>query len=87
MQVAIMGFLGKNATRLMEELWNMLLDAQNNVEGIPTVLLESKKADIKKRMVPFHYEFIIQLFLLLFFILCLSFSFYIIYVIFYCWAN
>lgn len=53
MQIAVMGFLGKNAVRLTTELWDMLLDAQNNGEGIPTVLLESKKAELKKRMVHF----------------------------------
>jgi len=49
-QIAITGFLGnKNASRVIEELWDMLLDAQEH-EGIPQALLENKKAEIKKRL-------------------------------------
>jgi hypothetical protein len=49
-QISVTGFLGKNAARLMEELWGLLIDAQAS-GGIPRSLLEDKKAEIKKRIV------------------------------------
>jgi hypothetical protein len=48
-QIAITAWLGKNATRLIEELWDLLLDAQEN-GGIPKILMESKKAELQKRL-------------------------------------
>ena len=46
------GFLyGKNARIFMGELWDMLVSAQDNVSGIPAVLLEEKKAEIRQMKV------------------------------------
>lgn len=35
----------------MQELWDLLISAQDNVSGIPTKFLEQKKEEIKKRQV------------------------------------
>lgn len=49
MQINMTGFLGKtNARNFMQELWDLLLDAQDNPNGIPTKLIELKKAEMKK---------------------------------------
>ena len=46
------GFLyGKNARIFMGELWEMLTSAQDNTSGIPTILLEEKKAEIRQMKV------------------------------------
>lgn len=61
MQINLTGFLnGKNARLFMQELWDLLLSAQDSVTGIPTQFLEQKKEEIKKRMV---WGFIIAIFL------------------------
>lgn len=50
MQIALTGFLGKSAAKLMNELWILLLDAQDN-GGIPLALEQSKKDSIIRRKV------------------------------------
>lgn len=46
------GFLnGKNARTFMQDLWELLISAQESVTGIPQQFLDSKKEEIKKRMV------------------------------------
>lgn len=46
------GFLnGKNARQFMDELWALLLSAQDTESGIPVEFLDQKKEEIKKRMV------------------------------------
>lgn len=46
------GFLnGKNARLFMQDLWELLISAQQSVGGIPQQFLDQKKEDIKKRMV------------------------------------
>ena len=56
MQINLTGFLnGKNARLFMQELWDLLLSAQDSVTGIPTQFLEQKKEEIKKRMVSFRF--------------------------------
>ena len=46
------GFLrGKNARVFVQELWDLLASAQNNIGGIPTPFLEQKKEEIRKRKV------------------------------------
>ncbi len=51
-QINLTGFLnGKNARIFMGELWSMLDSAQSNDSGIPQVLLDQKKEEIKNRKV------------------------------------
>lgn len=52
MQINMTGFLnGRNARLFMQDLWELLLSAQQNATGIPQKFLDQKKEDIKKRMV------------------------------------
>lgn len=52
MQINLTGFLnGKNARVFMTDLWDLLLSAQESPTGIPEILMEMKKEEIKKRMV------------------------------------
>ncbi len=52
MQINLTGFLnGKNARLFMGELWTMLDSAQNNESGIPQVLLDEKKEELRSRRV------------------------------------
>lgn len=52
MQINLTGFLnGKNARSFMTELWNLLVSAQDNSNGIPEAFLQQKKDQIKKRLV------------------------------------
>ena len=52
MQINLTGFLNaKNARLFMEELWDLLLSAMENVGGIPAIFLEQKKEEIRKRQV------------------------------------
>ena len=46
------GFLnGKNARIFMQELWDLLVSAQDNIGGIPTKFLEQKKEEIRLKKV------------------------------------
>ena len=38
MQLLVTGFLSKKAPAFMEELWSLLVSAQENVAGIPQVM-------------------------------------------------
>lgn len=50
MQIQITGFLhGKNARVFMEELWALLLSAQESDTGIPAAFILQKKEEILKR--------------------------------------
>ena len=52
MQIMMTGFLGKTKARsFMGELWNLMIDAQENTHGIPTELIEQKKAELLKKSV------------------------------------
>lgn len=52
MQINMTGFLnGKNARTFMQDLWELLISAQQSVSGIPQQFLDQKKEEIKKRMV------------------------------------
>lgn len=52
MQINLTGFLnGKNAREFMKDLWPLLLSAQENIAGIPSVFLEQKKEEIRQRQV------------------------------------
>lgn len=46
------GFLHAKYARLfMQELWDLLVSAQQNIGGIPTVFLEQKKEELRLRKV------------------------------------
>jgi len=49
LQINITGFLAKDASQFVLELWKLLLSAQNNIGGIPPEFLEKKKEEIKAR--------------------------------------
>jgi len=52
MQMNLTGFLNaKNARTFIQDLWELLLSAQENIGGIPAVFLEQKKEEIKLRQV------------------------------------
>ena len=52
MQLNLTGFLhGKNARLFMQELWDLLISAQQNTSGIPTVFLEKKKEELRQKKV------------------------------------
>lgn len=46
LQLQVTGFLGKKSARFMEDLWLMLLSAQEDPDGIPAQLLEEKKKEL-----------------------------------------
>lgn len=50
MQINLTGFLnGRNARQFMDELWALLLSAQESDTGIPDELIAQKKEEILKR--------------------------------------
>lgn len=49
MQIQLTSFLEKKTPAFMEELWKMLISAQSNPTGIPTILLERKKEELRQR--------------------------------------
>jgi len=52
MQINMTGFLNaKNARTFVQDLWALLISAQDNIGGIPAVFVEQKKEEIKKRQV------------------------------------
>jgi hypothetical protein len=51
MQINLTGFLEKNAAGFVTELWKLLLSAQDGVGGIPTVFLQQKMDEIRKKKV------------------------------------
>lgn len=58
MQINLTGFLdGKNAREFMSELWSLLISAEDSTDGIPALILEQKKDELKKRMVIFFCLF------------------------------
>ena len=57
MQMNLTGFLyGKNARVFMQELWDLLSSAQDNVGGIPAGFLEEKKEEIRQMKVMLNSE-------------------------------
>lgn len=48
LQVAVTGFLGKDAAAFTLELWELLLSAQANPTGIPTAILDKKKQELER---------------------------------------
>lgn len=51
MQVMLTPFLDKDTQKFMDELWGLLIDAQNQESGIPSLFIEQKKQEIKARSV------------------------------------
>ncbi|KAF2750640.1 PWI domain-containing protein [Sporormia fimetaria CBS 119925] len=45
-QIQLEGFLNKECAAFCKDLWNKMLDAQNNETGVPKDLLEAKKMEI-----------------------------------------
>jgi hypothetical protein len=57
MQMMMTGFLGKTKTRIfMEDLWNILAEAQENEFGIPQELIELKKIELQKKKVNYNLK-------------------------------
>ena len=48
-QLELTGFLEKKTPAFVEELWTLLLDAQDQSSGIPSVVIERKKREILER--------------------------------------
>jgi len=64
MQMNITGFLNaKNARTFIQDLWELLLSAQENIGGIPAVFLEQKKEEIKMRQVNVYFFLSINVFM------------------------
>eukprot|EP00128_Syssomonas_multiformis_P008534 Colp12_sorted_trinity150504_noHs@4408 len=49
MQLDVTGFLEKQSGAFVAELWTLLVDAQDQPSGIPTVFLQKKKEEIMQR--------------------------------------
>jgi hypothetical protein len=47
------GFLEKETPAFCKQLWNLLLSAQANPQGVPTELLEKKKEELRQMKVCF----------------------------------
>ncbi|KAL9933542.1 hypothetical protein V8E36_007718 [Tilletia maclaganii] len=47
LQVALMGFLDQHAAVFVEELWKLLLSAQQSIGGIPQEFVERKKKELE----------------------------------------
>ena len=48
MQINLTGFLNQHSATFMNELWNLLLSAQNSIGGIPAIFIEQKKEELRK---------------------------------------
>lgn len=48
LQVALTGFLAKDAAAFTQELWELLLSAQTNPTGIPAAILDKKKQELEQ---------------------------------------
>jgi len=49
LQINITGFLSKDASQFVLDLWRLLISAQNSIGGIPPEFLEKKKEEIRAR--------------------------------------
>jgi len=49
LQIDLTGFLARNTGPFMKELWQLLIDAQNSPNGIPPILIEERKDEIKQQ--------------------------------------
>ncbi|KAL0576396.1 hypothetical protein V5O48_005585 [Marasmius crinis-equi] len=48
MQINLTGFLTKDTPAFMSALWNLLLEAQSDVTGVPRTFVEEKKEELRK---------------------------------------
>ncbi|CAO2179490.1 unnamed protein product, partial [Urochloa humidicola] len=48
-QIQLTGFMEKNTVKFMEELWSLLLSAQQNASGVPQQFLCAKDAEHQQR--------------------------------------
>ncbi|KAF4618774.1 hypothetical protein D9613_010021 [Agrocybe pediades] len=48
MQINLTGFLTKDTANFMESLWKLLLEAQQEVTGVPRTFVEQKKEEMRK---------------------------------------
>jgi serine/arginine repetitive matrix protein 1 len=48
MQINLTGFLTKDTPAFMNALWNLLLEAQTGMVGVPCTPLEQKKEETRK---------------------------------------
>lgn len=48
MQINLTGFLTKDTPAFMTALWNLLLEAQTDVAGVPRTFIEEKKEEMRK---------------------------------------
>lgn len=48
MQINLTGFLTKDTPAFMESLWKLLLEAQQDVTGVPRTFVEQKKEEMRK---------------------------------------
>lgn len=51
MQIQLTGFLEKDTPKFCKALWNLLLSAQANSQGVPKELLEAKKKELLEEKV------------------------------------
>lgn len=51
MQLALAGFLEKDAASFMQELWELLLSAQSHPTGISPAILEKKRKELEKQAI------------------------------------
>ena len=49
MQLTLTGFLEKNTSAFMRDLWDLLLSAQANKTGIPKVFLDRKNEELRQK--------------------------------------
>ncbi|PFH34112.1 PWI domain-containing protein [Besnoitia besnoiti] len=47
--ISMTGFIGKGATQFVKELWELLLAAQKEKNGIPPAFLENKKLEMQRK--------------------------------------
>lgn len=48
-QIQITGFLEKNTSKFMKELWSLLLSAQKNMSGVPQQFIDEKAEETRKK--------------------------------------
>lgn len=54
LQLQLTGFLEKSTGTFMEELWGLLVDAQNSLGGIPSAFLQDKKQEMLQAKVTYR---------------------------------
>ncbi|CDI86472.1 PWI domain-containing protein, putative [Eimeria praecox] len=52
--ISLTGFVGKQATHFVRELWKLLLSAQNTPTGIPPEFLENRRLEMERKREELH---------------------------------